>query len=89
MIWNYTHLSQSSSDGTFQVNIVYLVFSFCVAVSFSTLDRLLFTNVMDLRILLFGASSLGHLVPLLVCSRAASTPTPNVSFSMYRDLVSS
>ena len=56
---------------------------------FSALDRLLLVNAMDMRIQLFGASSLGQRVLLIVCSRVAHSPTANAHVSMYSGLVSS
>ena len=88
VICNYTHLSHKAV--MMEVHIVYLVLLFlCCYIFFSALDRLLLANAMGLRILLFGASSLEQLVPLIVCSRAALSPTPDASLFMYSGLVSS
>ena len=47
----------------------------------STLDRLLLENVTGLKILLSGVLSLGQVIPLLDCSRAAPCLTPDASVS--------
>ena len=54
----------------------------------STLVRLLHANVVGLRIVLTGAISFGHVVPSLVCNRAAPSPIPDASVSRYRGFVS-
>ena len=56
----------------------------------SVADKLLLANVIDLRILLSGASLLGQLVPPLVCSGpVAPSPTPDVSVHKYSSFISS
>ena len=44
---------------------------------------------MGLSMLLPGASSLGQLILLLLCRRAAPNPTPDASVSVCSSLVSS
>ena len=46
-------------------------------------------NTMGVSMLLSGVSLLGQLVPCLVCCRAAPSPTPDASISMYSGFVSS
>ena len=55
----------------------------------SALVRLLLTNAIGLSIMLSGATSLGHVVPSLVCNWVAPSPIPDASVSMYRGFVSS
>ena len=50
---------------------------------FSALVRLLLLNAISLSMLLSGASSLGQLVLLLVCNKAAPSPAPDASVSIY------
>ena len=53
----------------------------------STMDLLLLINIIGLKILLSGASSLGQFVPTHVCSRMAS-PTPDGYIPNYSGFVS-
>ena len=55
----------------------------------SALVRLLLANAVSLRMVLFGAVSLGHVIPSLVCNRAVPSPIPDASVSRYSGFVSS
>ena len=78
----------SSSDGICPGHVIYLMllFLYCVYL-FSALDRLLLVNAMALSMLLSSAISLGQLVPFHICSRLATSPTPDASVSKCSDLV--
>ena len=56
---------------------------------FSAVDILLLANMMGLNMLFSGAVSLGQLVPLLVCSKPAPSPTWDGLVSRYSSLFSS
>ena len=60
-----------------------------VTISFSRADRLLLAQVIGLRMLLLDASSLGELLPFLLCSRPAPSPTLNTSVCKCNGFVSS
>ena len=89
-LWCVTIFSQSSSDGLSLVLCSITSASISVMLYLlSALDRLLLANAMGLSMLLLSALSLWQLVPLLVCSRAAPSVTPDVSVSRYSGWASS
>ena len=90
VLWSVIILTSlaNSIDEVCQNSAVCLKLLFLCYSIFSVVDRLLLANVTDLRILLSGTSSLGQLVPSLVCSRPAPSPTPDASVSRYSGFVS-
>ena len=54
---------------------------------FLVLDRHLLANAIGHSMLLSGAMSLGQLLPFLVCSKLAPSPTPEALVSKYISIV--
>ena len=80
---------QSSSDGIFPGHVLCLMLPLSILLYlFLVLNGLLLANALGHSMLLSGAMSPGDLLPFLVCSKLAPSPTPDASVSKYSGLVS-
>ena len=88
--WLHLPLWQSSNDVISVKHVVCLMLLFLFScICFSVVDKLLLAKLIGLRLLLSGPSSLGQLVPSLVCSGPAPNPTPDASVSNWGVFISS